>query len=499
MSSRRRLELAALLAFLLPGCRGPLDRAPGAVDPGRRPNVLFIVVDDLTTDLGAYGNEQVKTPNIDRLAARGARFARAYAQLPLCHPSRTSLLSGRYPEATGVFDNETDPRILVGAVPFLPEHFRLHGYRTARFGKIVHTQYAESVSWGEPTAVPDSSSAAVVIPLGAGEPPAAKQSPPHPGLLRLDGDRRAVGWEAVEGDESALPDGRIARRAVSWLEAHRTASAESAGSAAPPEPFFLAVGFNKPHPPFVAPRRYFDLYDPDALVLTASGELPADLPPAALDFALLDPGMSEVQRRRAIAAYYACASFVDAQVGLLLDALDRLDLWDETIVVLVSDHGMHLGEHGGLWRKLTLFEESLRVPLVVAAPGGKPGAEVTTPVELVDLYPTLDELAGLEQPPGLQGRSLAPLLRDPSAPGGVAAYSVLGLELGDLGRTVRSERFRYVVWPDGGEELWDLDADRELRRNLASDPRYRHEKGELRRFLEDRTRSITTPTAQPSM
>lgn len=506
MPPRHHLVSALLAGLVLASCQAPADRAVGDGGPSRRPNVLFIVVDDLTTDLGTYGDAQVKTPNFDRLAARGARFDRAYAQFPLCHPSRTSLLSGRYPEATGVFDNETDPRVLLGAVPFLPEHFRQHGYRTARFGKIVHTQYAKSVEWGEPVDASDSLVAAAQ--RAASEPPSVREIPPAPGLRRLDGERRAVGWQAVEDDDAALPDGRIARRAVAWLEAndlHHTRQATKAAQGEPAtdaEPFFLAVGFNKPHPPFVAPRTYFDLYDSTALVLDESGELPRDLPPAGLDFALLDSGMNDGQRRRAMAAYYACVSFVDAQVGLLLDALDRLHLWDQTIVVLLSDHGMHLGEHGGLWRKLTLFEEALRVPLLIAAPGGRPGEEVTARVELVDLYPTLSELAGLSPPPGLQGRSLAALLRDPhdpKAPGHADAYSVLGLQAGALGRTIRTERYRYVAWPDGTEELWDFRVDPDLRRNLASAPEYRRQLEALRAVLEARTRSIAPPTTQSSM
>jgi uncharacterized sulfatase len=478
---------ALLLAVLLPSC----DAAPGAPDRerDRPPSVLLILVDDLTTDLGAYGNDQVETPHLDRLAGRGTRFAHAYAQFPLCHPSRISLLAGRYPEATGVFDNETDARIVLRDAAFLPEHFRRHGYRTARFGKIVHTEHKASIAWGEPLDLPATAGTEGAPALDLAAAMRERQMPSPPGVRRLTGDRRAVGWQAAEGEDAGQPDGRIARRAAAWLEAQHG------------EPFFLAVGFNKPHPPFVAPRRYFDRYDPSSLVLDDPSDPPPDIPAAALDFALVDSAMTEAQRRRATAAYYACISFVDTQVGLLLDALDRLALWEDTIVVLASDHGMHLGERGGLWRKLTLFEEALRVPLLVVVPGGTPGSVVVSPVELVDLYPTLSELAGLAPPPGLQGTSLAAQLLDPQAPGRAAAYSVLGLHPAALGRTVRTECYRYVAWPgDGQGELWDLVADPHSTRNLFSDPRHRPQVEELSQLLDARRRGASSmQAAQSSM
>lgn len=441
------LLLAAALA--LGACQPPQE----AAGP---PNVLMIVVDDLGARLASYGDPIARTPNIDRLADLGVRFDRAYVQFPLCNPSRTSMLSGRYPETTRILSNSPDPRLALGDVDFLPEHFLGHGYRTAAVGKIAHKP--GSIRYSPPTGRdaiaalnPRFSFAAAPVPI-RGRP--------------------------LDVDDPQTIDGRYARTAARLLEVDRD------------QPFFLAVGFLKPHLPFDAPRKYFENYpfwsirlpveDPDHL---------RDVPEIATWYFPPDLTMPPARRQRAVAAYYACVEFVDAQIGLLLDVLDRKQLWDDTIVVLVSDHGFHLGEHLGLWRKGTLFEQSLRVPLVIAAPGMPRGAVVASPVELVDLYPTLVELAGLPPADGLQGRSLAPLMREPGAARGGSAYSIIRFGGKQIGRSIRTHRYRYSAW-DGveGAVLYDYRRDPHEHKNLAGDPRRAGTVRRMQKLLEEKVR-----------
>ncbi|MBI4603555.1 MAG: sulfatase, partial [Planctomycetes bacterium] len=291
------------------------------------------------------------------------------------------------------------------------------------------------------------------------------------------GAREVVGklaWRATDLPDAEEPDGRAARRVVELLEAKRD------------RPFSIALGFHKPHLPFVAPRRYFEMHPPERFSLPREpeGDL-ADIPRAALTHRPDDLKLPEADRRQAIAAYYAATSFMDAQLGAVLDALDRLRLWESTVVVFFGDHGWHLGEHGGLWRKMTLFEEAARVPLIVAAPGSKAGASSPRLVELVDLYPTLVELCGLPAPEGLEGRSFAPLLGDPTREWKRAAHTQV--QRGKvMGRSVRTERYRYTEWGDGEAELYDHDADPREHRNLARDPAHAATAAEMRRLLPAR-------------
>ena len=428
--------LRVLLAAAALGCP-QLAAAP--------PNVLFIAVDDLNNRLGCYGDPVVKSPNIDRLAARGVRFDRAYCQYPLCNPSRTSFLSGRYPEVTKIFGNGTPPRTHLGAIPFLPEHFHANGYFTAKAGKLPHGAFDDAVKWDETEA-------------GKGKKRAKKGDDD-------DGPAGAVpasvAWKALAVSDEATVDGQTGRTVVKFLEAN-------AG-----KPFFIAAGFHKPHRPYEAPKKYFADYPADKAVLPQE---PADIrkqaPAAAFNGSSAeDVRIPDPQKRDAIAAYHACITFMDAQVGLILDAVDRLKLWDNTVVVFASDHGYHLGEHGGMWRKMSLFEESARVPLVIAVPGKKPGVCPRT-VELLDLCPTLCQLCGLTPPAGQQGKSLVPLLDDPAAAWERPALTVV-THGKVLGRSLRTERYRYTEWgPNGkdGVELYDHDADPKEYRNLAADP-----------------------------
>jgi uncharacterized sulfatase len=417
----------------------PSPPPPAAPPPRRRrPNVLLIVLDDLSVHLGAYGYP-VRTPNIDRLAQRGRRFDRAYAQVAMCNPSRASLLSGWRPERTAVWDNNESPR-RPGIVP-LQEHFAANGYYTAHVGKIWETRFARQFKW-------DFSE---YVPPGEAEAAAPPERPERRGLSDVSSY-----WKITDNRDEDEPDGRRARRVVELLGQKRD------------RPFFIGLGFAKPHLRWVAPRRWFGLYDPSSLALAPEpADDAADIPEIALEYQTTWPGRfatewepsaDDALRRQAIAAYYATVSFVDAQVGVVLDALDRLKLWDDTVVVLLGDHGFHLGDHRGLWRKDTLFEEALRAPLIVAAPDlPRPGAATSSLAELLDLYPTLLELTGLPSVPGLDGVSLGPVLRDPAASVRPAARSVRHVRPPTHGRSLRSGKWRYTLWPDGSEELYDLD------------------------------------------
>ncbi|HEX2477533.1 MAG TPA: sulfatase [Lacipirellulaceae bacterium] len=423
-----------------------------------RLNVLFIVSDDLNNSLGCYGNPVVKSPNIDRLAARGMRFDHAYCNYPVCNPSRTSFLSGRRPDTTGVLDNATPPRSHLKDAVFLPEFFRQHEYRTIKVGKIFHTgdEFEDPRSWD----------------VDIRETNQAK-SPPADQILRRQGPNGVV----LRADDEDTWEGIVARRAIELMQ-------EAAKSG---KPFFVAAGFRMPHSPYIAPEKYYSLYNPDELEprLGPPGHL-AKVPDLALTYGTgVNPKFPERRPGDTIAAYYAAISFMDAQVGVLLDAVDRLGLKDQTIVIFMSDHGYHLGEHGGLWHKLSLFEESVRIPLIVAAPGCKPGSTLRL-VESVDLYPTLADLCGLPQPVGLEGTSFKPLLENPTQPWKRAVFTVVSrprekLQPGDpkfgdinsLGRTVFDGRWRYTAWPDGGEELYDHRHDPMEYENLAPESNQR--------------------------
>jgi uncharacterized sulfatase len=446
-----------------------LERAP-------KYNVLFIAADDLRAGLSVYG-ETVQTPNLDRLARMGRRFDRAYAQIPMCSPSRASVMSGRRPETTGLFGNREPVReALAGAVP-LQEHFAASGYFTARVGKIYHSRYENEFEWD---AVEDF--AVEAEELGSR---ALRNEPDAGGSVSLDDhptERAAEIWGPTTDEDEDLPDGKSARRGAELLEQHRN------------EPFFIAIGFIGTHFPLLAPRKYFDLYDVE------SRQSPADPPGDRDDIPriALSPGANvrvlpsdhpSVRR-----AYLACVSFLDAQVGILLDTMDRLDLWKDTIVVFWSDHGFHLGEHGGLFRKGTLFEETTRVPLVIVTPEmHRRGVPTEKLAELVDLYPTLLELARLPEVEGLEGTSLVPLLRDPEAPIKTAAFSVVHRPEG-LGRSVRTDRFRYTEWPDGSVELYDGWTDPQDHTNLAEFPVHSPTIETMKRFLREGYRSaLATP------
>lgn len=478
-----------------------------------RMNVLWIVVDDLANCLGSAGHPLVQTPHLDRLAASGVRFDRAYCQIPLCNPSRASVLTGWRPDRTRVYDLDRhfrdDPvgrrvpaaepgqRSRAGDAPpstldapvevtTLPQLFRQHGWRTVRVGKVFHADVPNDIgtdglddppSWDE-----------VHNPRGRDrlEEHLITNAEPHRPISA------ALSWLAADGTDEEQTDGLIATEAVRLLEQHRE------------EAFFLGVGFFRPHTPYVAPRRYFELYPWESLRLpTAPAKDREDIPSAAFAHNCRVPnyGLDADVCRRALQGYYASVSFVDAQIGRILAALDRLDLSARTIVVVWSDHGYHLGEHQGVWQKRTLFEESARTPLIVRDPRAHGnGRACKRIVELVDLYPTLVDLCGLPSPPGLAGRSLRPLLDDPAAAWeGRAVTQILrpGEDQLILGRSLRTERWRYTEWNAGadGAELYDHAADPHEWHNLAESPEHQAVRAELRRILESLAEGL--PPATP--
>lgn len=435
----------------------------------QRYNVLFIISDDLNNCLGCYGHNLVRSPNIDGLAKSGVVFDRAYCQFPLCNPSRASLLTGMRPDSSQVYDNTLHFRKNHPDVVTLPQLFRKHGYWVARVGKLYH--YGVPTQIGTDGLDDKPSWDQVVNPIGRDRREESKIFSLVPGQFG-----GVLSWLAAEGTDEEQTDGIGATEAIKLLEKNRD------------RPFFLAVGFYRPHTPYVAPKKYFDLYPLEKISLPV---VPADhrkKGPAAA-FASSRPEqdkMSDDLRKQAIQAYFASITFMDAQVGRVVDALDRLGLRERTIIVFTSDHGYHLGEHG-LWQKMSLFENSARVPLIIVAPGAKgSGKRCPRPVELVDLYPTLADLCGLPLPGHLDGRSLRTLLDEPQGKWDKAAYTQVTRGKA-MGRTVRTERYRYTEWNEGkaGVQLFDYEKDPTELTNLAGRPDYAEVEKQLRELLRN--------------
>ena len=460
----------ACLAIRLPL---PLAAAePPARPPAARKNVLFIVADDLNTLLGCYGDPLAKTPNIDRLAARGVRFDRAYCGFPLCSPSRNSFLTGLHPNSTGILANSNATFLFRHMIPnhlSLPQLFRRHGGFAARVGKLFHYSVPSSIGTSGHDD-PDSWEIAV-------NPAGVDRLEEEPRIFTLMPGQfgGTLSWYASPAPDEQHTDGLIAHEAERLLE--RCAADR-------PRPFFVAIGFFRPHTPYVAPKDpWFDMHSAANMpVVTGVAEDQADLPAAALGSRKdEETKLTDDLRRQCRQAYSASISFLDAQVGRVVAALDRLGLAEETVIVFTSDHGYHMGEHG-LWQKMSLFEESCRVPLLIVAPGlSRPGGVAAAPVGHVDLYPTIAEFCGLDPAAGLkgqcplQGQSLVPLLADPSAAGrGWAITQVTrgGRERLFFGYSLRTPRWRYTEWDGGreGRELYDHEQDPRELKNLAADP-----------------------------
>jgi uncharacterized sulfatase len=439
-----------------------------------RPNVLFIAVDDMNNDLGCYGHPLVKSPNLDRLAREGTRFDRAYCQVALCSPSRTSIMTGRRPSATKVYDLQKHFRETLPDAVTLGQLFMTNGYFTARVGKIYH--YGNPGQIGTP-GLDDPATWQVAI-----NPAGRDKLTDEPKIIQYTGPKMSFGsslsWLAAEGEDTDHTDGKVASEAIRLMEENRD------------KPFFIAAGFYRPHTPYVAPKKYFDLYPPaDQIPLVSQHPGDWDDIPAAAHNGQNNGKITDDQARLLRRAYWACISFADAQVGRLLDTLDRLKLRDKTIVVFWSDHGYHLGEHG-LWQKRTCFEEAARVPLLIAAPGFKPGQACPRTVELLDLYPTLADLAGLKKISPLDGRSLRTLLANPAAEWDHPAFTEIqrvdkkAPEF--LGRSIRTERWRYVEWDQArkGAELYDHQKDPKEYVNLTGKPEFESVVENLKMRLE---------------
>jgi uncharacterized sulfatase len=443
-------------------------RAPQAT---RRPNVLLIMADDLNNDLGTYGHPLVQTPNLDRLASRGVRFDRAYNQFPLCSPSRVSLLTGLRPDTTRVHDLQTDFRNVLPNVVTLPQMFKRNGYLTARVGKIYH--YGNPGQIGTSGLDDPASWDMVVNPRGIDKDEETQ-------LTNLTPARQlgsALAYYASPAPDEAHTDGKVAAETIRLLENNKD------------RPFFIGAGFYRPHCPFIAPRKYFDLYPLERIPAPPlMSETLTQTPPAAWFTVPPNWGISEQGQRESIRAYYASITFLDANVGRILDALNRLQLADNTIVIFLSDHGYQLGERGQ-WMKQTLFERSARAPLMVAGPGvSAKGRASSRVVEFLDLYPTLADLTRLAAPAGLHGRSLAPLLKDPQTKWDHPALTQVRRGTGEntfMGYSVRTDKWRYTEWDNGkrGAELYNEVDDPDERHNLAADPKHRRTVSEMQRLL----------------
>lgn len=453
-----------------------------------QPNVLFLISDDLNNYLGCYGDPRAKTPNIDKLAARGVRFERAYCTFPLCGPSRNSMLTGLYPNSTGILTNAQIFRQTIPTHISLSQSFRQAGYFAGRIGKLYHYNVPKSIG------------------TDGHDDPASWELEMNPaGVDRLEEEPKintltpgqfggTLSWYASPKSDEHHTDAKLAADAEWVLE--RCGRQKQ-------RPFFLAVGFFRPHTPYVSPEKpYFGFYPPSEMPLhPAIDKNPPEVPQAALgSYKKEQDKLTDELRQQVVQAYYASISFMDTQVGRVVDALDKNGLADNTIIVFTSDHGYHMGEHG-LWQKQSLFEGSARVPLLIVAPGtaGK-GSVVKTPVSHLDLYPTLTELAGVKAPSNLQGQSLVPMLKDANATG--RGWALTQVMRGGIGRpkasaptgasgkrifgySLRTPRWRYTEWDEGklGSELYDHENDPKELTNLAAKPEHAKTVAELSQQL----------------
>jgi len=470
--------LMAALISMVALISAPAVSAAAATDKPR-PNVLFVGVDDMNVNLGCYGDSQVLSPNINRLASRGMLFDRAYCQQAVCNPSRASLLTGRRPDTIKVWDLRTSFRTALPTVVTLPQHFKNNGYHVKCIGKMFHNMGGlnDERSWSEPA----------VLHAGRHSDTYALPANRKPG-------KKTRAFERLKTSDDTYRDGKIATLAVQALQRLKD------------KPFFLAVGFWRPHLPFLAPQKYWDMYDPATLKLPANTSPPVNAPAAALHDSReikgygvkLTAGRADPATARQLHhGYYAGISYLDAQLGRILAELDRLKLTQNTVVVFWSDHGFHLGEHS-LWCKTSNFELDARVPLIVAAPtlpGVKQGGRTRRLVELVDLYPTLVDLCQLHAVKDLAGKSFAPLLTAPQQPWKTAAFTqhprpaYFRGKPTLMGCSMRTRDFRYTQWRQFetgaivARELYDHTNDPHENRNVAGKAQYKEVIKRLEKFM----------------
>ncbi|MCC9656226.1 sulfatase [Rhodopirellula halodulae] len=458
----------------------------GSTETGaaEKPNVLLILVDDLKPAMGCYGDPHAKTPHMDALSARGMRFDAAYCNQAVCAPSRFTLMLGSHSTSTGLYGLGSQLRQVMPNAVTMPQHFAKHGgYRTESLGKIFHIGHGNH---GDPESfsVPHFKEKVIeyVEPASTDGGKLTREEAffTNQKLGQIRSLPRGAAYESPEVDDSAYADGRVAEETIRRLRAAKS-RLDSEGT-----PFFIAAGFARPHLPFSAPKKYWDLYDPQTLPMPQHEQLPKDAPPVAGkrggEITNYKPvpekanaEFSEELKCDLIHGYYASMSYVDAQIGKVIDELDRSSLADNTIVVLWGDHGFHLGDLG-IWTKHTNYEQANRIPILIVAPGvTAAGSSTKQLAESVDLFPTLAELAGLPAPQGPQsvdGVSLVPVLQDGSAR--VRDHAFHAYPKRKLGRAIRTDRYRLVQWMpyDGGGdiayELYDYEADPLERENLAA-------------------------------
>lgn len=434
-----------------------------------RQNVLFIITDDLNCNLGAYDHPMVKTPELDQLAREGVTFMNAYANFPQCGQSRASFMTGLYPIQTGVTYHQQRFREYLPDVITIPQHFMAHGYTAARVGKLYHYDNPSDIGTDGHDDLPSWETR--INPSGI-------DKKIEPDIITLQEGKYGgtMSWLAGPGEDEDHTDGMVATESIELLKQY----AESE------QPFFLGVGFYKPHTPYVAPAKYWDLYDRDSIVVPEVPEGYLDtLPPHARNSLTRVKNQVDLPHeiaQEAIQAYYATITFMDAQIGRVLDALKETGLAENTIVVFTSDHGYHMGEHG-YYQKRTLFEHSAHVPLIIRAPGITPaGKRSTSIVEMIDFYQTLTDLAGIPEPPEfVLGQSMRSVLKQPEQ-----AFRQDALMRHEFGYSLRTPRYRYMLWDDGEIELYDHELDPAEMKNLASTPAYERIRARLHPRIEAR-------------